>query len=126
MAHQVPIDRICRLIDAMLPGGYPAIDDIAQLLGVSARTLQRALGEAGVSYSDLVERCRCTAARDSLEKTRKSIKDIAASLGYRDASSFSRAFRRWTGRTPRAYRNQSLSPHRGRSTRARGAVNAPR
>ena len=126
MAHQVPIDRICRLIDAMLPGGYPAIDDIAPLLGVSPRTLQRALGEADVCYSDLVERCRCTAACDSLEKTQKSVKDIAVALGYRDASSFSRAFRRWTGRTPRAYRNQSLSPHRGRSTRARRPVNVPR
>ena len=108
IASQLSTDAICRLIDALLPKGYPAIEEVAQLLCVSVRSLQRLLNAAGVSYSNLVERCRCRAACESLELTRHSIQEIAAALGYSDASSFARAFRRWTGTTPRAYRNKSL------------------
>jgi AraC-like DNA-binding protein len=107
MASQLSIDAICRLIDALLPKGYPAIEEVARLLCVSVRSLQRRLNERGVSYSDLVERCRCRAACESLELSQDSIQDLSAKLGYSDASSFARAFRRWTGSAPRAWRNQS-------------------
>ena len=115
MAHQITIDAVCRLIDALLPGGYPNIDDVARLLGTSPRTLQRLLNERGVSYSKLIDRCRCRIACDCLEHTRKPIHAIAAALGYRDVSSFGRAFRRWTGKSPRTYRNLSLVGHGERS-----------
>jgi AraC-like DNA-binding protein len=105
MARQLSVDAICDLIDALLPGGYPPIEQVARLLCVSQRSLQRALSGADNSYSDLVDRCRCKAACESLEQTQKPIRDIATILGYRDASSFSRAFRRWTGTMPRDYRN---------------------
>jgi AraC-like DNA-binding protein len=108
MAHRLSIEAICRLIETLLPGGYPVIDEVAQLLQVSPRTLQRLLNEKGCSYSGLVERCRCRAACESLRLTQDPVRDIAALLGYRDVSSFSRAFRRWTGTTPRAYRSLSL------------------
>lgn len=110
MARRLPVDAICRLIETLLPGGYPVIDEVAQLLQVSSRTLQRQLSEEGLSYSGLVERCRSRVACESLKHTRDPVRDIAALLGYRDVSSFSRAFLRWTGKTPRAYRN--LSPGR--------------
>lgn len=108
MACRLSIDAVCRLIDALLPRGYPVIEDVAGLLCVSPRTLQRLLNEQGVSYSDMVDRCRWRAACESLDHTQTPIQDIAVALGYRDASSFSRAFRRWTGKAPRSYRNQSL------------------
>lgn len=107
MARRLPVDAICRLIETLLPGGYPVIDEVAQLLQVSTRTFQRQLSEEGLSYSGLVERCRGRVACESLKHTRDPVRDIAALLGYRDVSSFSRAFLRWTGKTPRAYRNQS-------------------
>ena len=107
MNHKLSIDAVCRLIDALLPRGYPVIEEVAGLLCVSPRTLQRLLAEAGVSYSQMIERCRCKSACQSLETTRTPIQDIATSLGYRDVSSFSRAFRRWTGTAPRAYRNRT-------------------
>ncbi|MGI9321767.1 MAG: helix-turn-helix domain-containing protein [Thiogranum sp.] len=103
-------------------GGYPPIEDVAQLLQTSPRTLQRRLNEAGVSYSDLVERCRRHNACEALRFTRDSIRVIAAAQGYRDVSSFSRAFRRWTGAAPRAWRNQWLSP-RSDNQEARIGVN---
>lgn len=108
MARRLSIDAICRLIETLLPGGYPVIDEVAQLLQVSPRTLQRLLNEQGCSYSGLVERCRSRLACESLRQTQDPVRDIAALLGYRDTSSFSRAFRRWTGTAPRDFRNQSL------------------
>lgn len=109
MARRISVDAICRLVNALLPGGYPPIEDVARLLQTSPRTLQRRLNEAGVSYTDLVDRCRRHNACEALRFTRDSIRDIAASQGYRDVSSFSRAFRRWTGAAPRAWRNQWFS-----------------
>ena len=106
MVSRISVDAVCRLVDALLPVGYPAIEDVAYLLCVSPRTLQRRLNAAGVSYSDLVERCRCKSACEVLEHTKTPIQEIAATLGYADASSFARAFRRWTGTPPRVYRNE--------------------
>ena len=80
------------------------IGDVAHLLQTSPRTLQRRLKEAGVSYSDLVEHCRREKSCQALIFSRDSIQDIAVSLGYRDMSSFTRAFRRWAGVSPLAFR----------------------
>ena len=93
MAHQVSSEAVCQLIDALLPRGQPVIEEVARLLRLSPRTLQRLLNGEGISYSDLVDRCRCKAACEALEKTPRSIQDIAARLGYADPSSFARAFR---------------------------------
>jgi AraC-like DNA-binding protein len=52
MARQLSVAAVCDLINALLHQGYPAIDDIARLLCISPRTLQRQLNEAGASYKD--------------------------------------------------------------------------
>jgi len=131
MARQLLIEATCRMIFALLPRGNPTLEEIARLLGISPRTLQRRLNGEGISYSDLIERCRCKAACEALEHTQRPIQDISATLGYADASSFARAFRRWTGLPPRAYRNQSpgqqanrfnlLDQNKGRRARQCGA-----
>ena len=108
MARQLSVDECCDLIDVLLRAGYPSIEAVARLLCFSPRTFQRLLNEAGVSYSDLLDRCRCKAACQALEHTQQSIKDIAAALGYSDPTHFTRAFRRWAGVAPRAYRHRSL------------------
>ena len=108
MAQRLSIDAVCHLIDVLLPRGYPVIEEVAGLLRVSPRTLQRLLSEEGISYSGVIDRCRCNAACQSLETTKTPIHAIATSLGYRDASSFTRAFRRWTGMAPRNFRKQLL------------------
>ena len=107
MACQLLIEASCEMISALLPEGNKAIEEVARLLGISPRTLQRRLNGEGISYLDLIDRCRCKAACEALDRTQRRIQDIAATLGYADASSFARAFRRWTGTAPRAYRNQS-------------------
>ena len=108
MARRISLDAVCGLIDALLHKGYPSVAEVARLLCVSPRTLQRQLNAEGVCYSDIVDRCRRIAARRLLESTRKPVRDIASELGYRDAGSFSRAFRRWSGCSPRVYRRNSL------------------
>jgi len=109
MARRPSIETICRLINALLAKqGHWGVEDVAQLLGVSPRSLQRLLNEEGVSYSDLLDCCRCKAACQALQHTQQSIKDIAAALDYSDPTHFARAFRRWTGTAPLAYRSQSL------------------
>ena len=117
MAHQVSSEAVCQLIDALLPRGQPVIEEVARLVRLSPRTLQRLLNGEGISYSDLVDRCRCKAACEALEKTPQSIQDIAARLGYADPSSFARAFRRWTGLAPRAWRNRAMGRQALRSDR---------
>ena len=105
MARQLSVEAICRSIDSLLPGGPPLIGQVARSLRVTPRTLQRLLDDEGVVYSQLLDACRCQTACDSLEYTRDSVRDIAAFLGYRDVASFTRAFQRWTGKAPQAYRN---------------------
>jgi AraC-like DNA-binding protein len=107
MAQHLSSEVVSPLIIALLPRGYPGIEEVAGLLHVSQRTLQRQLHTEGVSYSELVERCRYQAACNYLQQTQDAVADIAERLAYADPSSFSRAFRRWSGITPRAFRSKS-------------------
>lgn len=88
-----------------LPVRYPTIDYTAHRLGIPVRTLQRRLKESGLTYSELVEQTRCELACRLLDKPGAKAAAVARTLGYTDPSSFSRAFRRWTGMSPRAYRH---------------------
>ena len=110
MARGITVDDICRSIESLFARGCPVIEEVAQLLSVSSRTIHRVLQNEGVSYSELVDKCRCQTACDALEHTRDPVREIADFLGYRDVASFSRAFRRWTGKQPHAYRNYLSQP----------------
>jgi AraC-like DNA-binding protein len=89
-------------------GGYRSAEELADALHTSARTLKRRLKEQGTSYSRVLERARCAKAKQLLFAG-MPIAQIAAVLGYSDAANFTRAFRRWTGRTPAASRSLVLS-----------------
>lgn len=96
-------------ITRLLPVCYPTLDHAAGLLGMPVRTLQRRLQQGGVSYSQLVEQTRRESAQIMLSRHDMRISEIAATLGYADPASFSRAFHRWMGMSPRAYRQKSNS-----------------
>ncbi|HMJ14561.1 MAG TPA: AraC family transcriptional regulator [Polyangiaceae bacterium] len=81
----------------------PAIEPMATELGVSARTLKRKLADEGSTYSDLVDEVQAARAV-SLLQSQLTVEEIASRLGYSDSANFTRAFRRWTGKTPGAYR----------------------
>jgi AraC-like DNA-binding protein len=94
-----------RLRDALAERGAD-MHRMARLLGMSVRTLQRRLGSSGRAWSDVVEAFRRDEAARLLSGATPLV-DVAAQLGYRDQSAFTRAFRRWTGQTPAQWRRAS-------------------
>jgi AraC-like DNA-binding protein len=93
-------------IAALLPRGQTRIESVAQKLGVSPRTLRRKLAAEGVTFAGILEDLRFELAKHHLAERDLSITRIACLLGYTEVSAFSHAFRRWTGRTPRADRSR--------------------
>jgi AraC-like DNA-binding protein len=92
------------LVLGLLGDGYPGIEAAAEAAGMSSRTMQRRLAEAGVTYKGLVSASRLRLARAWLAETDLPVSEIAARLGYNEASNFTRAFRRETGLSPATYR----------------------
>jgi AraC-like DNA-binding protein len=97
------VDRVRRLL-ANDENGFRSLEHVAALIHLSPRTLKRRLAAQGVSFSALVERERREKAMVLLRSSRLSIDDVAERLDYSTASTFVRAFHRWTGTTPAAYR----------------------
>ncbi|TKD05167.1 AraC family transcriptional regulator [Polyangium fumosum] len=96
--------RVRRLLVEELRGGAPSQDHIARRLALSPRTLQRRLKDEGVVFNDLLDEQRRALCDRYLQDRSLSIQEIAFLLGYTERSSFYRAFRRWTGRTPQELR----------------------
>lgn len=78
--------------------------EVAKELGMSARTLSRRLSDADTSFFQVVEGYREAVSKNMLRDSDFQLTEIAFVLGYSDLSTFSTAFRRWTGRTPSDYR----------------------
>ena len=76
----------------------------AEILETSERSLRRYLAREGTSWRELVDRVRVEAALDLMAEPSHSLGDIAAILGYSQYPHFNRAFRRWTGQSPRDYK----------------------
>jgi AraC-like DNA-binding protein len=89
------------------PAGFRSLEDVARALGVSTRTLKRRLAEQGTSFSDVIDEVRRQRALLLLDDRRLGLGDVADRLGYSDVANFTRAFRRWTGRTPAAFRGRT-------------------
>lgn len=98
------VDSLIAVLSAHPPDAMPTIDRLAEMTGWSLRTLQRRLAEEPTTYWDLLGLCQRSAAEALLRQREAPIAEIASKLGYKDAGSFTRAFRRWTGTCPRAYR----------------------
>ena len=92
-----------------LPDGPPSQKEIAEALHVSNRTLQRKLKEEGTSFIDLLQDARLSLAKKYLAQPQRSIVEIAFLLGFSEPSTFSRAFKRWTGTAPAEYRKHVLA-----------------
>ncbi len=78
----------------------------ADLCGLSKRTLQKRLQGEGQTLSGVIAELRRERAVGDLDSTDRPVSDIAARVGYADATVFSRAFKRWTGVSPQQYRKQ--------------------
>ncbi len=95
--------RVRSLLLQAMPSGEIGQDGIARRLNQSPSTLQRRLRREGTTYQSLLDATRRELAIDYLRQGRHSLADITFLLGFADQSNFTRAFRRWTGRTPRQY-----------------------
>jgi AraC-like DNA-binding protein len=100
-----------------LPHAEFRASDIARELGVSQRTLARRLSEEGVSFTALLDELRLDLANRYLAEDIAPVSQIAWLLGYQQVSAFSKAYRRWTGHSPRAARTSAVKQRREASER---------
>lgn len=126
LAHDAKLERDlrvlaeARLLQATVPHGYAQrvkdclwdqpfvgrseMKAVAERLGISERSLRRHLASEGASFPNLRIEALSARARQFLSQPEPPIKEIASSLGFSDATAFHRAFRKWTGMTPSAFR----------------------
>lgn len=104
LEHVFPV-AIRRVVDGMFVDGPPKIAAVAEAVGGSVRTLQRRLAEIDTTFSDIVEGAKMKSAYQMMTQTDCSLAEIAHGLGYSDQAHFTRAFRRWTGVSPAAFRS---------------------
>jgi len=105
LSSQPLVSRVRALLGEDL-AAMPDLESVAQRCCMSARSLKRKLAEHGVSFSELAADMRRDEAFVLLAEGRLSVEQIAGRLGYRDPANFTRAFKAWTGETPRQYREQ--------------------
>lgn len=105
-AVQDRLERVIRELLQQRQGRPPDMDEVAERLGLSSRTLRRQLQSRGTRFQALLDEVRRTQACEWLMRTEQSVDDIAHRLGYSDASNFGRAFRRWLGCSPSQWREQ--------------------
>lgn len=86
-----------------------SLDEMAKQLNMSERTLRRKLTEQGYTYRGLVDEIRYERARDLLRHSAQSIAGVAQALGFSDAHTFRRAFKRWSGQLPGQFRSSLKS-----------------
>lgn len=96
--------RVEREIESVLERGTIRIDEVARTLGCSRNTLYRRLRAEGTSFEQIRDRLRQKRATAWMREG-ASVKETAYRLGFSDPAAFSRAFKRWTGRSPKALRN---------------------
>jgi AraC-like DNA-binding protein len=99
-------DQIRRHIARVIRHGRTSINECAAAFGWHVRTLQRRLKTAGVTYDALLETTRRDLALYYLRQGHLSLTEIGSLLGYAELSTFSRAFRRWSGCSPQAFRRR--------------------
>lgn len=94
--------RVRAHLAALAPADWPAFDALARHLGASPATLRRQLRADGQSYLAIKDDLRLASAQKMLAQQQLSVTEIATRLGYSEPSAFFRAYRKWTGRSPRS------------------------
>ena len=101
--------KIENAITPLSPHGQANVTQVAQQLAVSRRTLARRLKSEGSTFAAVLNDVRQHLAKRYLQERRLQISEVAWLLGFREASAFSHAFRRWTGCTPKQWRVRNRS-----------------
>lgn len=101
-------EEVKRVIPAIIGSEYCSAASIAKLFGITERSLQRRLALESSSFQKLLDQIRQKDAMRLLDNTGLPLSQVAARLGYSEASAFSRAFRRWEGCSPAKWRTGHL------------------
>lgn len=105
LGTETPVEALVeREISRSLSEGIPKMGYVARRLAMSERTLHRRLSERGLSFKAMVEETRRHVAENLLRESRYSLTEVAFLTGFSEQSAFNRAFKRWTGHTPTAFR----------------------
>ena len=99
-------ERIRRLLRSHLRGEMPSLDEVSRVLGMTPQTLRRRMQEEGQGFQSLKDHLRRDAAIEYLARPDMTLLDIADQLGFSEASTFHRAFKKWTGVAPGEYRQR--------------------
>lgn len=105
--HGTLTQRVYACLIQRLPSGPPDQAAVADTLGLSLRTLQRRLQAENSSFQQILDTVRFELAKAYLWKEEYSLGEVGYLLGFSDHSNFNRAFKRWAGMTPAAYRQQA-------------------
>jgi len=104
-----PLQQVHRAVRAMLLQGHHAGDDVARMLAMHRRTLNRRLKAEGTTFQRVLDGVRFSVACELLSMSEISLDDVAATLGYAAVSPFTRAFARWAGTTPGTWRRRAAA-----------------
>lgn len=96
--------RVRDAVIGALSSGVPQLADVARRMGMGERTLQRRLGEEGLTFNALVEMARAELAEGLIVNSDYALAEIAFLTGFSEQSAFTRAFKRWRGTTPASFR----------------------
>ena len=88
---------------------FPSFEQVTERLNMSATTLRRRLRREHISYQEIKDNCRRDASLVYLSRPELSISAVAALMGFTDTSSFHRSFKKWTGLTPKEYRDRGAA-----------------
>ncbi len=97
------------LLQPCLSEDWLDVNATVEMAGCSVRTLQRRLSASGLTFSELLDQCRMSAARSLLKDSGNRVIDVGIEVGFEDASHFARAFRRVHGITPTEFRKKILA-----------------
>src|SRR5207237_10161872 len=97
--------RVERQLEPLLASGRIRIELIASALGCSRQTLYRRLKAEGLTFEQVLDELRRRRALPLVRDPALPVKEVAYRLGFSDPAAFSRAFKRWTGKSPRALRD---------------------
>lgn len=115
-AQQSPVEQVKGTLKRLLAGQRPDLREVARELGQSARTLQRRLSDAGVTFQEVLADARRELARHYLVHSDRELTETAYLLGYADANSFFRAFQQWEGMPPGRWRDEQRNARRAPPT----------
>jgi len=103
------IDQVRRVLWQQLSEGVPELEEVGRRLGMGPRTLQRRLRARGTTFAGVLMQLRRDMAPSLLRDGQLAVTEVAYALGYEDATSFHRSFRRWFGQSPRSFRRGDSS-----------------